>query len=322
MITVRPKRVVLAGGTGQVGQILARHYLGKGWDVCVLSRSAVGLGRHILWDGQTLGTWASEIDGADVVINLAGRTVNCRYTEENLQQMMDSRVHSTRVVGEAILQAAAPPRLWLQMSTATIYAHRYDAANDELTGILGGSEPDVPRYWDRSVDIAKQWEATLASANTPLTRKVALRASMIMSPDAHGIFDVLCNLTRRGLGGPIAGGKQFVSWIHDSDVLRAVDFIDAHDNLAGAVNLCGPEPVPQAELMQGLRSALGVGIGLPAAAWMARVGALFMRTDAELVLKSRRVVPARLLAEGFHFEFPSWDRAAKDLVRRAAREKT
>ena len=321
MFPITPKRIVLAGGTGQIGQVLARHYLAKGWDVSVLSRSGTGLGRHTPWDGHTLEAWTTELDGAEVVINLAGRTVNCRYTEENLRQMMDSRVHSTRVIGDAIAQTATPPRLWLQMSTATIYAHRYDAANDELTGVLGGSEPDVPRYWDRSVQIANQWEATLSEAITPRTRKVALRSSMVMSPDSGGIFDVLCNLTRKGLGGSIAGGKQFVSWIHDGDFLGAIDFIDAHDNLTGAVNLCSPNPLPQAELMHSLRAALGVGIGLPATAWMAYIGAIFMRTDAELVLKSRRVVPSRLLAEGFSFEFPNWESAVRDLAARAAHER-
>src|SRR5262249_20597003 len=156
--------------------------------------------------------WAEEIDGADVVINLAGRSVNCRYTDANLKAMMDSRVDSTRAVGQAIENASRPPRVWLQMSTATIYAHRFDAPNDEVTGRIGGEEPDALSYWKFSIDIAKAWERTQQEANAPQTRKIALRSAMVMSPDHGGIFDVLLSLTRTGLGGPIAGGRQFVSW--------------------------------------------------------------------------------------------------------------
>ena len=152
-----------------------------------------------------MGPWAAELDGADVVINLAGRSVNCRYTDANMKEMMSSRVDSTRAVGLAIARAARPPRVWLQMSTATIYAHRFDAANDEATGLIGGDEPDVPAYWRFSIDIAKAWEQAQAEAATPATRKVAMRTTMVMSPDRGGVFDVLLGLTRRGLGGTHRG---------------------------------------------------------------------------------------------------------------------
>jgi len=207
-------KVVIPGGTGQIGAILARRFASRGDDVVVLSRGGQSPARIVAWDGRTLGDWAAEIDGADVVINLAGRTVNCRYTDENLKAMMDSRVDSTRVVGQAIERSQRPPPVWLQMSTATIYAHRFDAANDEDTGRIGGDEPDVPAYWKFSVDIAKAWEKTQAEAATPRTRKVALRTAMVMSPDTDGIFDVLLGLAKKGLGGPIAGGQQYMSWIH------------------------------------------------------------------------------------------------------------
>ena len=167
-------KVVIPGGSGQVGQVLARDFSSRGDEVVILTRrEQVASGRAVSWDGKTPGPWRQEVDGADVVINLAGRSVNCRYSEENLRQMMDSRVDSTRVVGEAIAAAKAPPPVWLQMSTATIYAHRFDAANDEPTGIVGGDEPDVPDYWGYSVEIAKRWEETLAAADTPNTRRVA-----------------------------------------------------------------------------------------------------------------------------------------------------
>ncbi|WP_437644593.1 epimerase [Sorangium sp. So ce362] len=310
-------KIVLPGGSGQVGQILARAFAADGHEVIVLCRSAsVPAGRVVPWDGRTLGPWARELDGADVVFNLAGRSVNCRYTDENLRAMRSSRVDSTRAVGEAIAAASQPPRVWLQMSTATIYAHRHDAPNDEATGLLGGDEPDVPSYWRNSVEIARAWEQALDEARTPRTRKIAIRASMVMSPDRGGIFDVLLGLTRRGLGGPAGGGQQFVSWIHDRDFVRATRFLIERDDLSGPVNLASPGPLPYRDFMRALREAWGIGFGLPAMKWMLEVGALVMRTDTELVLKSRRVVPGRLREAGFTFAFAEWSAAARDLVAR------
>jgi uncharacterized protein len=309
-------KVVIPGGTGQIGAALAYHFIDQGHEVVIVSRSAssIARARHASWDGETLGDWASEIDGADVVINLAGRTVNCRYTKENLKQMMDSRVNSTRVVGQAITNAKKPPPIWLQMSTATIYAHRFDAANDEATGIIGGSEADAPAYWARSVEIAKRWEQTLAEAATPTTRKVALRTTMVMGSAKGGIFDVLFGMTRAGLGGAIGGGKQYVSWIHEHDLLRAIDWLIANPSFDGPVNLASPNPLPQREFMKTLRNAMNKSIGLPAAKWMAEIGAFFLRTDTELLIKSRRVIPGRLAENGFTFEFPDWPSAARGLV--------
>ncbi len=307
-------KVVIPGGSGQVGALLARAFLARGDEVVVLSRGSAGAARAVAWDGRTLGPWASELDGSDVVINLAGRTVNCRYSEENLKQMMDSRVDSTRVVGQAIEKAARPPRVWLQMSTATIYAHRFDAPNDEATGVIGGSEPDAPKYWKRSIDIATAWELAQLEANTPKTRKIALRTSMVMSPDRGGIFDVLSGLTRVGLGGPIGGGRQYMSWIHGEDFVRAVLFLIDRNDFEGPVNLSAPNPLPQREFMAAMRAASGALVGLPATKWMAEIGAFFLRSDTELTLKSRRVVPGRLLDAGFTFDFPEWPAAVKDLV--------
>ena len=184
-------KIVIPGGTGQVGSLLCRELAARGDEVVVLSRGGDHDVRTVAWDGRTQGPWVREIDGADVVINLAGRSVNCRYTRANLEAMMSSRVDSTRAIGLAIEQAVRPPRVWLQMSTATIYAHRLDAPNDEKSGLLGGSEPDVPRYWDYSIDIARAWERALLEARTPRTRKVALRSAMVMGTGRGGIFDVL-----------------------------------------------------------------------------------------------------------------------------------
>lgn len=308
-------KIVIPGGTGQVGGILRRALAQQGHDVVVLSRHPLALEpgvRHVQWDGRSIGEWAAEVDGADAVINLAGRTVSCRYTDEHLAEMMDSRVDSTLAVGEAIERAARPPLVWLQASTATVYAHTFGAAHGE-DGVIGGTESDVPAYWAFSVEIARRWEAAQQQAHTPTTRKVALRSAMVMSPDRGGVFDVLLWMARLGLGGPVAGGGQYVSWIHDHDFVRAVDLLLARDDLDGPINLASPNPLPQRDLMKVLRRRW---VGLPATKAMAEVGAFVLRTDTELLLKSRRVVPSRLLAAGFEFEHPDWREAAADLVRR------
>ncbi|HTW16633.1 MAG TPA: DUF1731 domain-containing protein [Nocardioides sp.] len=312
-------RIVIPGGTGQVGGILRRSLAARGHDVVVLSRRVAPLEpgvRHLLWDGRTVGDWAAELDGAAAVVNLAGRSVSCRYTDENLRQMMASRVESTRAVGRALEQVGRPPAVWLQMSTATIYADRRDAPNDEETGIIGGDEPGVPPYWEYSVRIARRWEAAQQEATLPHTRRVAMRAAMVMSPDRGGVLDYLLRMARLGLGGPVAGGGQYVSWIHDRDLVRAVDLLLARDDLDGPVNLAAPGPLPQRELMRDLRRAWGRRPGLPATRAMAEVGAWALGTDTELLLKSRRVVPTRLLEAGFEFEHPAWPGAAADLVAR------
>ncbi|WP_369373547.1 TIGR01777 family oxidoreductase [Streptomyces sp. cg36] len=313
-------KIVIPGGTGQVGTVLKRALTAAGHEVVVLTRHPRGAG-EVHWDGRTPGPWTAEIDGSDVVVNLAGRSVSCRYTPENLRAMMDSRVDSARVVGEAVAGAAAPPRVWLQMSTATLYAHRFDAANDEANGVIGGGEPGVPDYWAYSVDIARNWEREQERAATPHTRKVALRSAMVMSPDAGGVLDVLSWLVRHGLGGPVAGGAQYVSWIHDRDFVRAVEFLVRRDDIAGPVNLAAPGPLPQRAFMRALRAAWGAPVGLPATKWMAELGALALRSDTELLLKSRRVVPGRLLEAGFSFEHDQWAGAATDLVRRVRAER-
>lgn len=310
------QKIVLAGGSGHVGAALARHWAEH--DLVVLSRGTGLPGvRSVKWDGATLGEWIREIDGADVVVNLAGRSVNCRYTEANLQEMMSSRVDSTRVVGQAIAAASRPPRVWLQSSTATIYAHRFDRANDEEEGFIDGGEPGSERLWDRSVEIAKAWEQALAEADTPHTRKVALRSAMTMSVDKGSVFDVLLGLARKGLGGSLGTGQQYVSWIHERDFGRALDFLIERDDLDGAVNVCSPNPLPQQEFAHDLRSAAGGMGAIPTPRWMIEIGTWLMKTESELVLKSRRVVPKRLLDAGFSFEFPEWAGACRELVARS-----
>lgn len=309
-------KIVLPGGSGQVGTILARYYHGRGDDVVVLSRNPKPAEwRVVPWDAQTLGTWVEEIDGADVVINLAGRTVNCRYNPRNREAIMQSRVDSTRVVGKAIEAATNPPSVWLQSSTATIYAHRFDAPNNEADGILGGAEGKAPDTWKFSIDVAKAWEAAADVFHLPKTRTVKLRSAMVMSPDREGIFDTLLGLVRVGLGGQSGNGKQYVSWIHEVDFINAIEWIIKHEHLNDAVNLAAPNPLPNADFMRCIRDAWGTRIGLPAMAWMLEIGALFMKTETELILKSRRVTPGKLLQDGFKFKYPLWKEATEDLCK-------
>jgi uncharacterized protein (TIGR01777 family) len=311
-------RIVIPGGSGHLGRLLARSLASAGHDIVILTRRPAVSGpfREVAWDGKTIGDWAAEVDGAGAVINLAGRSVNCRYTPANLREMMASRVDSARAVGEAISLAKRPPAAWLQMSTATIYAHRFDAANDETSGILGGLEPDAPALWRGSIDIARAWEQAQTEARTEGTRKVVLRTAMVMGAEAGGPFDLLARLARWGLGGPLAGGAQYMSWIHETDFARAVAFLIARPDLSGALNLAAPNPLPQREFMAALRAAAGQRLALPATRWMLEVGSFFLRTETELILKSRRVVPRRLLEAGFRFQIPDWPTAARELCSR------
>lgn len=307
-------KIALPGGSGQVGSVLARAFTRDGHEVIVLSRTRrAAPWPTLIWDGRTLGPWVDAIEGSDVVVNLAGHTVNCRYHARNRQRIMSSRVEPTKTLGEAIAQCSKPPRVWLQSSTATIYAHRYDAPNDETTGILGGGEADAPARWRFSTDVATAWERALDAAKVPNTRKVKLRSAMTMSPDPGGIFDVLLGLVRRGLGGRAADGRQYVSWVHHEDFVRALYWLVDHEEIEGAVNVASPQPLPNEEFFRALREAWGTRVGLPATKWMLEIGAFFLRTETELVLKSRRVVPGLLLRQGFRFRHPSWPEAARSL---------
>ena len=298
-------KIVIPGGSGQVGTVLARAFHQRGHGVVVLSRlPAVQPWRVVPWDGSTAGPWQDEFDGCDVVINLAGRSVNCRYTPSNRDQILQSRVRSTRAVGEAIAQVNRPARVWLQASTATIYAHRYDQPNDERSGILGGCEPNAPASWRFSINVARGWERAFEEAVTRRTRKIALRSAMTMSPDPGGIFDTLHFLARCGLGGSAGDGRQFISWIHYEDFVAALGWLIERDDIEGPVNLASPCPLPNAEFMEVLRKACGVRLGLPASAWMLEIGAFFMRTETELILKSRRVGTGPAARAGLQVRVP------------------
>ncbi len=295
-------KIVIPGGSGQIGHILTRHFHAQGHEVTVLTRNPPPA--------------PGDLEGSDVCINLAGRSVNCRYHAANRRSIYDSRVQTTRRLNEVIGGLKQPPRLWINASTATIYRHALDRAMDEATGELGGNEPGAPDTWNFSISVAKAWEEAFFAGSTPRTRKLAIRSAITFSPDRGGVFDVLLGLVRRGLGGTQGSGDQFVSWIHDADFVRAIDLVIAREEFEGVVNLASPNPLPNREFMRALREAWGTRIGLPAPAWMIEIGTWLLRTESELVLKSRRVVPGRLLNAGFEFLFPEWPAAARDLVSR------
>jgi uncharacterized protein (TIGR01777 family) len=307
------KKIVLAGGSGFLGQSLARHFLDAKWDVVVLTRSAgrTGLaGRAVEWDGRTLGDWRKELEGASAVVNLTGKSVNCRYDARNRREIMDSRVDSTRVLGQAIAQCAQPPAVWLNASTATVYRHTFGKPWDE-SGETEASEEAKDKF---SVEVAWAWERALNEAVTPRTRKVALRMAMVLGRGRNSVFPVLRRLARFGLGGSMAGGRQYVSWIHETDYCRAIEWLIDHPEIQGPVNLTSPNPIPNAEMMRTLRQVCGAPFGLPATLWMLEVGAFFLRTETELLIKSRRVIPGRLLASGFGFQFSGMKEAFEELI--------
>jgi uncharacterized protein len=316
-MTVRRLRIVIPGGTGQLGRMLARHFHEQGHSVSVIARHPrPSEWLTLTWTGYDLGPWTRSIDGADVVINLAGRSVDCRYNDAHRREILNSRTISTGLVGQAIAGCARPPWLWLNASTATIYRHSLDHPMDER-GEIGGNEPNVPGHWAFSVDVATAWENAFFSTATPGTRRVALRTAIVMSPDEGGAFDKLLRLVRFGLGGPVASGKQYVSWIHEADFVRAIEFLINKDEFEGPLNICSPHPIWNQRFMRCLRQAwCTTYLGMPVPAWILSIGAVFLRTEPEFLLKSRYVIPGRLLNAGFDFHFPDWRGAAQDLVQR------
>ncbi len=305
--TDQQKILVIAGANSYLGRAVAQHFIDQAWTVVSLVRranTAPSKTQEVLWDGKSLGAWSSSLDGAHVLLNLAGRSVNCRYSKKNRQEMLRSRVESTRILGEAMGALKSPPRVWLNSSTATIYRDAYDRAQDELQGELGKGF---------SVEIAKAWEQELANAPTvERVRKVALRTAMVFGPGRGGVGEAFGQIVKQRLAGSAGSGKQYVSWIHLQDFLRALQFIIEHEEMEGAINLAAPDPRPNHEFMRILRQRMKVGLGLPAPEWLLELGAIFKRTETELLLKSRRVWPARLLQAGFKFQFENWQSVPLD----------
>lgn len=302
-------RLVIPGGSGFLGLELARYFSQKGWEVVILSRQQKpnqGNIQFLAWDGKTLGDWAKAIDGADAIVNMAGRTVNCRYHEKNKKEILDSRVESTRVLGQAIAQAKQPPKVWINSSSATIYKDTRGAepANDEYTGKTGT---------DFSPGICKAWEKELNDAPTSNVRKIALRTAIVIGKEPGGALEYLINLTKFWLGGTQGSGEQFISWVHLRDFARVVEFLIQKENISGIVNCAAPNPITNKEFMSKLRKAVGRSWGLWMPNFLLEIGAVMLQTQTELVLKSRKVVSKRLEEEGFKFEYNTVDEAFKEI---------
>jgi uncharacterized protein (TIGR01777 family) len=323
---LRPRlRIVIPGGSGQVGQMLARHFQQQGHHVTVLTRGPyTAPWQTVHWDGETAGLWTEYLEGADLCINLAGRSVNCRYNLANRHAIYLSRIHSTQLIGRVIAGLAEPPKVWMNASAATLYIRALDANGVDLpldeSNAIAESATTGPEPWSSrrgfTPRVVRDWEAAFFRADTPRTRKIALRSAVVLSPTSGSAFGVLSNLTRLSLGGKQGNGRQFVSWIHEADYARAVDLLLAHEELTGPFNIAAPNPLPNRDFMAAMRYAWDVPNGLPAPSLAIRLGAIFLRTEPELVLQSCRAIPGRLLDSGFEFEFPAWSEAAEDLVLR------
>lgn len=292
------KKVVLAGGTGFVGQDFAQRFKKLGYEVLIISRQP----GHIAWEDSDGIRQA--LEGAEMLINLAGKSVNCRYTNENRRIILESRTSTTRILGESILECDLPPELWINSSTATIYRHAEDRPMTEKEGEIGSGF---------SVDVAKAWEQAFFEFSLPSTRQIALRIAIVLGKG--GVMEPLTNLVRFGLGGSQGPGTQQFSWIHIEDLFRMVLYLQQHPELEGVFNASSPHPVTNRQLMESLRRHMGVRIGLPSPRWMLEVGARFIRTETELVLKSRWVIPERIEQEGFTFKYDTLDTALDEILK-------
>lgn len=300
------KKLIIAGGTGFLGKVLVDHFKSKVDEIIVFSRKASqeqNNVRFVIWDAQNLGPWQSELENADVLINLTGKSVDCRYNAANKAEILRSRIDSTRVLNQAVLACENPPKHFINSSTATIYQHSLHKPNDE-NGIIGS---------DFSMNVAKAWEAAFFETDTPHTRKTAIRTSIILGKEG-GAFIPLAKITKMGLGGKQGSGNQMISWMHELDYARAVAFI-IEKKLDGVVNVTAPHSVKNHEFMEEMRRRLQVRFGLNSPRFLLELGAVFMRTETELLLKSRFVMPRRLLNAGFTFEYPSIDKALNNLLR-------
>lgn len=298
--------LVIAGGNGFLGRHIARSFSRDGWQVTALARgdAPVEGAAVVRWDGRSVGDWTRALDGADALLNLAGRSVNCRYDARHRAEILNSRLDSTRALGNAIARCARPPAVWLNSSTATIYRHAEDRPQDEATGEIGSGF---------SVDVATAWERAFFAAPVGI-RRAALRTAMVMGRGAGGPFAVFRNLARFGLGGAMGPGTQRVSWLHVDDFIGAVRFLIERRDLDGAINLVAPDVPTNAEFMRTLRAAVRMPIGLPAPRPLLAIGAVVMRTETELPLKSRWAAPGRLRDAGFAFAHPMWSEAARALI--------
>lgn len=316
---MKNKKIIIAGGTGFIGQEMIKYFGGEN-RIIILTRNIQNSKNNrnhfdllekedllnvqfIKWDGKTTDEWAKELENADLVVNLAGRTVNCRYNEKNKKEILDSRTDAVKVIGEAIRQCTIPPKLWINASSATIYRPATDKPQDEYSGEFQN---------DFSVQVCKLWEKTFFEQSLPNTRKVALRIAITLG--AGGVLIPYFNLLKFGLGGKQGNGKQMFSWIHVEDICRMIEWITDHPTIEGIYNCTSPRPVTNKEFMKDLRNATGNKFGLPAYTWMLKIGAALIGTETELILKSRWVLPTKILETGFNFRYPLLKDALADIL--------
>lgn len=303
------KKIVLAGGTGQIGIALCTFYAGRTETIIILSRGnnkQVGNIRYVKWDAKTQGPWAKELDGADMLVNLCGKNVNCRYTDKNKKEIFDSRTNSTKALATALVACTHPPKLWVQSASATIYRHSDDRPMTEKDGVIGTGF---------SVEVCKKWEKVFLEETQQFTnmRRAILRTSLVLGKK-EGVFPRLRNLTRFGLGGKQGNGEQWVSWIHETDVARMIDWIATHKEIEGIINCTAPTPLKNKDFMDCIRKGFRMPIGIPSPAWLLELGAFFIRTETELILKSRWVLPRKITKTGFQFQFPEATTAIHNLI--------
>ena len=300
------KKLIIAAGTGFLGQVLVDYFQNQFDQIVILTRGNTkqeGKIKYVHWDAKTLSGWETELENATILINLAGKSVDCRYTKENKKEILFSRIHSTKALSKAVLNCSNPPKHWLNSSTATIYRFSLDKQMDEVSGEIGK---------DFSINVALSWEKAFFKTETPQTLKTALRTSIVLGKNG-GAFIPLKRLAQFGFGGKQGNGNQFVSWIHEHDFARAVDFI-IQKEISGVVNIVSPTPVQNKDFMKTLRQTLGQFIGIPIPVFLLQLGAKIIKTETELVLKSRNVIPKRLQDQGFLFEYPNLAKTLKSLL--------
>ena len=297
------KTIIIAGGSGFLGQVLEKHFTQIGYAVKILTRNPKKE-NDIFWDAKTLGNWASILNNSEALINLTGKSVDCRYTVKNKKEIYESRIDSTRVLGKAILRCKQPPTVWMNTSTATIYRHSFDKEMTEQNGDIGD---------DFSMNIAKSWEKAFNKFECLKTRKIILRTSIVLGKKG-GAFIPLKTLAKFGLGGKQGSGNQKVSFIHESDFARALEFILNHSNLDGIFNITAPKPTNNRTLMKTIRKKLRLPFGIPHPKWMLKIGATIIGTETELVLKSRNAIPERLLESDFVFNHPTIENTISNLL--------
>lgn len=300
------KKLIIAAGTGFLGEVLTNHFKDKFEEIVILTRGKSknnGNIKYINWDAKTFSGWEAVLENATVLINLAGKSVDCRYNEKNKKEILLSRIQSTKILNKAVLNCKNPPKHWLNSSTSTIYRFSLDKQMDEVDGKIGN---------DFSINVALSWEKSFFKTETPNTLKTALRTSIVLGKNG-GAFVPLKTLAKLGFGGKQGKGNQFISWIHEEDFANAIDFI-IQKEMTGVINIVSPEPIANKSFMSLLRKAVGIPFGIPINEPMLKFGSFFIRTEAELVLKSRNVIPKRLLENGFQFKFDTLEKALENLV--------